>query len=158
MFPVDADVNPFRFGRHYDPDCFTDREREYSQLLNAVQSGSNVAVVQPRRSVKTWLLQKFVAESNFQCIYLDLLSVISLRDLCAKMISKSFELLELNDLVKFIREYLKNLSKYVSFSIGTDGVNFTTERDLRVPRFNTAYDRRALFPVKRFHVPLRNQT
>jgi AAA+ ATPase superfamily predicted ATPase len=130
MSPGGAVVNPFRFGRHYDPDCFIDREREYSQLLSAVQSGNNVVVVAPRRFGKTWLLQKFVAESGFQCIYLDLLSVISVRDLCAKMISKSFELLKLNDPVKFITEYLKNLSRYVSFSIGTDGLSFTLGKDI----------------------------
>lgn len=123
-------MNPFRFGKQYEPDCFIDREGEYHQLLGAVSSGNNVILVAPRRFGKTWLLQKFVFESGFQCIYLDLLGMLSLKDFATKIISKSFELLRLSSPIDFVKEYLKNLSRYISFSFGTEGVNFSFSRDV----------------------------
>ncbi|WP_345967666.1 ATP-binding protein [Pseudothermotoga sp.] len=123
-------MNPFKFGKQYEPGCFIDREDEYSQLVRAVSSGNNVILVAPRRFGKTWLLQKFALESGFQCIYLDLLSMLSLKDFAVKIISKSFELLKLNNPVEFVKEYLKNLVKYINFSISSDGVIFTFSRDV----------------------------
>lgn len=123
-------MNPFRFGKQYEPDCFIDREAEYHQLLSAVSSGNNVILVAPRRFGKTWLLQKFVVESGFQCIYLDLLSMLSLKDFATKIVSKSFELLKLSSPIDFVKEYLKNLSRYISFSFGTEGVIFSFSRDI----------------------------
>lgn len=123
-------VNPFKFGKQYEPDCFIDREEEYSQLVRAVSSGNNVILVAPRRFGKTWLIQKFALESGFQCIYLDLLSMLSLKDFAVKIISKSFQLLKSNNPVEFVKEHLKNLVKYINFSIGSDGVVFTFSRDV----------------------------
>lgn len=121
-------MNPFKFGKQYEPSCFIDREDEYNQLLKAVLSGNNVILVAPRRFGKTWLLQKFVYESGFKCIYVDFFGLLSLKDLAIRVISQSFELLKLNDPFEFIKQYVRNLSRHISFSVQVKGISFNLDK------------------------------
>lgn len=123
-------VNPFKIGKTYTPENFIDRKEEYSYLCNAVESGNNVVVVGPRRFGKTWLLQKFIVESGYPVIYLDLFGSFSLKGFVQKMMKQAYELLKGKNPMSFVGRYLKHIAKHVSFSFDVGGISFSIDNDL----------------------------
>lgn len=118
-------MNPFKVGKGYSQEHFIDRQREIDYMVNVAESGNNLVILAPRRFGKTWLLHKFKESTSFVVLYVDLFGVISLKGLSTQLINQSFQILKEKDPVSFVTKYLKNLGRYISFSINFQHVSFS---------------------------------
>lgn len=69
--------NPFAEYGYFGPEYFCDREQETEALLSALQNGSNVTLMAPRRMGKTGLIHHAFArlklqQPQAQCFYVDI--------------------------------------------------------------------------------------
>ncbi|AMW32004.1 Predicted ATPase, AAA+ ATPase superfamily [Fervidobacterium changbaicum] len=122
--------NPFKIGKLYSAKDFIDRWKEYESLCSAIESGNNAVVVAPRRFGKTWLLQKFMAESGYPAVYVDLFGLFSLRGFVQKVVKQVYELLKEESPMVFVGKYLKNFARYVKFSVDLGSVSFALDGDV----------------------------
>ena len=71
--------NPFPEYGYFGAEYFCDREQETAQLIDALQNGSNVTLMAPRRIGKTGLIHHVfermrAQDKNVQCFYVDIFS------------------------------------------------------------------------------------
>ncbi|MEN3183807.1 MAG: ATP-binding protein [Atribacterota bacterium] len=118
-------MNPFHFGKEYVPECFIDREKEYAAVCSGVAHGLNLVLIAPRRFGKTWLLQKFMKESGFPVLYVDLFGVLTPYDFAAQLIQGAYAILREENPVAFVSQHLRKLAHHVSFSLSLKGVSFS---------------------------------
>lgn len=118
-------MNPFHFGKEYIPECFIDREREYAAIRSGIENGLNLVLIAPRRFGKTWILQKFMKESGFPTLYVDLFGVLTPKDFATQMIQGAYAILKEENPVVFISKHLRKLAHCVSFSLGLKGISFS---------------------------------
>ena len=69
--------NPFAEYGYFGPEYFCDREQETEELMSALQNGSNVTLIAPRRIGKTGLIHHAFArlkeqQPQVQCFYVDI--------------------------------------------------------------------------------------
>jgi AAA+ ATPase superfamily predicted ATPase len=58
--------NPFAEYGYFGPEYFCDREQETEELMSALQNGSNVTLIAPRRIGKTGLIHHAFARLKEQ--------------------------------------------------------------------------------------------
>ena len=74
-------LNPFPIQGYFGPEYFCDREKEKSDLTDAVRNGRNVTLFAPRRIGKTGLIRHvFYHLPKWNCIYFDMQEAISFKD------------------------------------------------------------------------------
>ncbi|RKZ08210.1 hypothetical protein DRQ25_09590 [Candidatus Fermentibacteria bacterium] len=81
-------MNPFRYGQVVSDRDFCSRPSLQHQLMNFVDAGQNVFLQGERRTGKTSLLHETLRRlSGHRLLYIDLLEVKSIDDLCRRMIT-----------------------------------------------------------------------
>ncbi|MGB9790514.1 AAA family ATPase [Thermotoga caldifontis] len=118
-------MNPFKVGKEYSREHFIDRDKELAYMKQVSESGNNLVLLAPRRFGKTWLLHRFAEETPHTVVYVDLFGVISLKGFAMQIIDRSFKILKAKDPVAFVSRYLKNLARYVSFTVALKNVTFS---------------------------------
>lgn len=76
-------LNPFQYGKVVSDPYFTDREKEYAQLLEDAKNRHNVVLHSPRRYGKSSLLMKVakhLRSEGYKVIYLDFYRIASRED------------------------------------------------------------------------------
>lgn len=90
--------NPFVTSGYDSPDYFCDRERETSELIEAIENDRNVTLMAPRRIGKTGLIEnafyRLRKERDYRTIVLDLFSAQNLADFTKMFASAAFKSLE----------------------------------------------------------------
>ncbi|MFN3692362.1 MAG: hypothetical protein ACK4R7_05680, partial [Fervidobacterium sp.] len=122
-------MNPFSVGKRYSKEHFIDRKQELEYIKDVLESGNNLLLTAYRRGGKTWLMKKLIEDienskdvedgkysltnsvpNQFEVIYIDLSSIISLKSFIKEIINQSFRILKNRDPLYFLSHYFKNLS------------------------------------------------
>lgn len=81
-------MNPFRYGQVVSKRDFCSRSLLLKQLVNFAESGQNVFLQGERRTGKTSLIHEAARKlSGYKLLYIDLLEVKTIDDLCRRMIT-----------------------------------------------------------------------
>ncbi|MFC1770398.1 ATP-binding protein [Candidatus Margulisiibacteriota bacterium] len=93
-------MNPFIYGGIIEEKALCNREKEYQDILNTIESGVNLFLYSERRQGKTSLIKKVISNldrNKYQPIYVDLSGT--------------------DDIQEFISSYVKNITKDIKGGI-----------------------------------------
>ena len=84
-------TNPFKFGSIVSDDYFTNRQVEYENLSQIIESSNHIIMIAPRRFGKTSLVNKVVANTNRPVLWLDLQLLTNTGDFAAQLLKQIFK-------------------------------------------------------------------
>lgn len=105
--------NPFRFGKVVSGKYFTDREREYSELVGDLEGGQNLIVYSPRKYGKTSLILKVLdglARKGIGVAYIDLFEVTTLKHFAEKFVGEVLKNQNGSAVVGILKKFLPRMS------------------------------------------------
>ena len=84
--------NPFKFGTIVEDEYFTDRTAELESIKRVLQSPNHLVLISPRRFGKSSLVKKAVAQTDRNCISLNIQQMTSTADFASELLKGIFRL------------------------------------------------------------------
>jgi len=113
--------NPFKFGEIVDGDSFCNRTKEIARLKQAFTDSQNVVLISPRRWGKSSLVNESISRYKGKLLvsHTDCFGITSpeqFLEVYLKSVLKTES--KLATVAKTVKEFLKNIAPYISFSVG----------------------------------------
>ena len=129
-------MNPFYLSPHAPTKYFCDRERETKEIIDYLESGSNITLISPRRYGKTGLIYHVFDTlmekgADYEMYYVDIYSARSVEEMIALMAESIYEKLDGRPAAKSFMDVLRSVRPVLTtdpFS-GMPQFSFTFQTD-----------------------------